>query len=67
MAYVVKLTSPEGEEYYGTEADHEGLRYRSHSLEGAQYFDSLDKASASVSEFRAVKEISSYKYEVVVV
>lgn len=65
MPFVVKLTSPEGEVFYGSAPDHEGLRYRTRTAEHAEKFGSKSAAEAVFYWFRQVKELGSYTYEAV--
>lgn len=65
MAWVVKLTSPSGEVYYGSEPDYEGLRYRMTTPNGAERFESKQKAEAVFYWFRQIRDISDYQYEAV--
>jgi hypothetical protein len=65
MSYVVKLTSPDGEVFYGSSPDHEGLRYRMTSPDGAEKFETKEKAESVFYWFKQIREISNYTYEAV--
>jgi hypothetical protein len=65
MAYVIKLTSPEGDVYYGSEPDHEGLRYRTSSPDRAEQFESKEKAEGVFYWFKQVHELHKYSYEAI--
>lgn len=65
MAYVVKLTSPGGEVYYGSAPDYEGLRYSSSTPEHAEKFETKEKAEGVFYWFKQIRAFSNYSYEAV--
>lgn len=67
MSFVVKLTSPQGEVFYGAEPDPEDVPQRTSNVEHAKKFSTWADAEHSFPLFRQVRAIKDYAYEVVVV
>ena len=65
MPFLVKLESPDGEVFYGSCPDSEGLRNRIHTTEQAERFITSDAAERAVREFKQIRELQNYDYEVV--
>ena len=60
MAFIIELTAPSGEKYFGSEADFEGLRYRAPKIEGAERFPSREAAEKALIAFRQIRELREY-------
>lgn len=65
MPWIVKLTSPDGSVFYGEAMDHEGSRYRCHSPDYAEVFQTKYDAEFSFFSFRAMRELQEYNLEAV--
>jgi hypothetical protein len=65
MAFVVKLTSPAGDQSFGSAPKAEGLRYRVYKREDAEQFKTVGEASESIVLFRQMRELTNYAYEVI--
>lgn len=65
MSFIVKLTSPGGEVFYGSEPDSEGVRHCTVKAEHAEHFSTQTDAEHSFPLFCQVRAIKDYTYEVV--
>jgi hypothetical protein len=64
MAFVITLTAPTGEKYFGSKADPDGLRYRAAKIEDAEHFPSQEAADRAILGFRQIKEDADYSYQI---
>ncbi|MFJ7281907.1 hypothetical protein [Pseudomonas sp. NPDC099000] len=65
MAWVVMLTSPDGDTFFGEAIDRDGFRYRCKTPEEAEAFETKSEAEASFSYFRLMGELQGYLFEAV--
>ena len=65
MAWVVMLTSSEGDTFYGEAIDRDGCRYRCNTLDQAELFETKSAAEASFYEFQLMKALRGYQLEAV--
>lgn len=65
MAWVVTLTDVHGNVFYGSSADREGLRWKSSSLDGAELFESQEKAESVFYHFRQMRDFKPYQLRAV--
>lgn len=65
MAWVVMLTSPSGDKFYGEAIDRQGIRYRCVSPEEAEAFQTKSDAEESFYYFRFMRALDGYQLEAV--
>lgn len=65
MAWVVMLTSPGGDIFYGEAIDRDGVRYRCATPEQAENFLTKSGAEASFNYFRFMRALDGYQLEAV--
>jgi hypothetical protein len=61
MKLIVKLIDPDGTEYYASEPDHEGLRYRTTKIQSAEIFPSQEKAEQAIVGLKQIRELKEYR------
>lgn len=61
MTWVVTLTDIHGNIFYGSPADREGLRWRSSTQDGAEIFESKEKAESVFYHFRQMRDLKPYQ------
>ena len=65
MNWVVMLTSPAGDSFYGEATDRDGFRYRCKTPEEAEVFQTKLDAEASFDHFRQMRVLQGYQLEAV--
>lgn len=65
MAWVVMLTSPNGDTFYGEAIDREGIRYRCANPEEAEAFRTKSDAEDSFFYFRFMRALDGYQLEAI--
>ena len=65
MAWVVMLTSPSGDRFYGEAIDRDGIRYRCASTAQAEAFKTKSDAEESFYYFRFMRALDGYQLEAV--
>ncbi|WP_434695136.1 hypothetical protein J3P89_17970 [Pseudomonas sp. Z1-14] len=65
MAWIVKMTDSEGAVFYGSAPDREGLRYASFGSDGAERFETKEKAEAVFYWFHQIRDLQKYRLEAV--
>lgn len=65
MTWVVRLTSPDGDVFYGEVIDREGYRYRCKTPEQAEAFKEESDAEASFASFRLMSVLREYLLEAI--
>lgn len=65
MAWVVMLTSPAGDFFYGEAIDRDGCRYRCKNSDQAELFETKSAAEASFYDFQQMKALRGYQLEAV--
>ncbi|WP_146206869.1 hypothetical protein [Pseudomonas sp. 43mfcvi1.1] len=59
------MTDKEGAVFYGSAPDHEGLRYASYKPEGAELFETKEKAEAVFYWFHQIRDLQKFRLEAV--
>lgn len=65
MAWVVGLTSPDGDIFFGEAIDREGFRYRCQHTEQAEGFSTKADAEASFRGFHQMRVLKRYLLEAI--
>ncbi|PWE39572.1 hypothetical protein C9I50_18025 [Pseudomonas prosekii] len=65
MTWIVKLTSPSGDVFYGEAIDREGFRYRCPRPEQAEAFDTRESAESTFYYFKLMRPLEGYQFEAV--
>lgn len=65
MAWVVMLTSPSGDRFYGEAIDRDGIRYRCATPDQAEALQTKSDAEASFYYFRFMRALDGYQLEAV--
>ncbi|NVZ50248.1 hypothetical protein HX792_07880 [Pseudomonas sp. B6002] len=60
MAWVVKMTDSDGNVFWGSSPDHEGLRYAAYKPEYAEQFESKEAAEAVFYWFHQIRDLQKY-------
>lgn len=65
MSWVVMLTSPGGDRFYGEAIDRDGIRYRCATPAQAEAFKTKQDAEATFYYFRFMRALDGYQLEAV--
>lgn len=65
MSWVVMLTSPGGDRFYGEAIDRDGIRYRCATPDQAEAFQTKSDAEESFYYFRFMRALDGYQLQAV--